>query len=45
MIREDENFYLRRRVLTAETSWHHITPLIRTLVKHLGDQLGYLFGR
>jgi hypothetical protein len=45
MIREDEDFYLKRRVLATERSEHRIRLLTQTLVKHVGDQPGYLFGR
>jgi hypothetical protein len=45
IIKEDKDSYLRRRVLTAEGSRQTIRPLTRTLIKHVGYQPGYLFGR
>jgi hypothetical protein len=43
MIGEDEDFYLWRRVITAEGGRHTIGPLARTLIKHIRDQTGHLF--
>jgi hypothetical protein len=41
MIGEDEESYLRRRVLTIEGSGQTIGPPAQTLIKHVGHQLRY----